>query len=207
MAEGRTLILLRHGRTAWNHAYRVQGHTDVCLDDVGRAQAERVAAAIAALSPTLLWCSDLARARETAVPLSAATDLSPTYDARLREYALGEREGITHAKYAALAPAEFALFRQGRFDSAPGAEQTPDVSARMVEVLGELLAALQPGQTGVAVSHGAAIRVATGALLGWPADTFHTLRGLDNCGWVVLEQHPDATTMSLGAYNRTVWRA
>ena len=72
----------------------------------------------------------------------------------------------------------------------------------MSEVLGSLLDALAPGDTGVAVSHGAAIRVATAALLGWPDEQFHTLRGLDNCGWVVLREHPEHGLLRLEAYNR-----
>ena len=73
----------------------------------------------------------------------------------------------------------------------------------MYAVLTDMLAALGPGETGVAVSHGAAIRVATGAMLGWPDDQFHSLRGLDNCGWVLLEEHPKVGVLRLGAYNRT----
>ena len=55
----------------------------------------------------------------------------------------------------------------------------------------------------MAVSHGAATRVATGALLGWPDEQFHTLRGLANCGWVVLGEHGDGGPLRLVAYNRT----
>ena len=199
----RRLVLLRHGRTAWNHARRVQGQTDAALDDAGRAQAEAVAPVLAALAPSLLWSSDLARARDTALAVGRAAGLEPSYDARLREFGLGEREGLTHDEYAAAAPEEFALFRAGHLDAAPGAEKTSAVRDRMHAVLTELLAALEPGATGVAVSHGAAIRVATGALLGWPDDQFHTLRGLGNCAWVVLEEHPDAGALRLGAYDAT----
>jgi broad specificity phosphatase PhoE len=202
-SASRTLVLLRHGRTAWNHDRRVQGQTDVELDDVGREQATAAAAVLAKLGPSLLWSSDLLRARVTADALAEATGLSPAYDARLREFHLGERQGVTHEEYAALDPDGFAEFRSGRYDAAPGAEPTDDVRRRMSAVLHELLAALGPGETGVAVSHGAAIRVATGAMLGWPDEQFHTLRGLDNCGWVVLEEHPHGGGLRLGAYNRT----
>jgi broad specificity phosphatase PhoE len=201
-AASRTLVLLRHGRTAWNHALRVQGQVDVELDDVGREQATAAARVLAKLGPSLLWSSDLVRARVTADAVAEATGLTPTYDERLREFHLGERQGLTHHEYAALDPAGFAAFRGGCYDAAPGAERTAEVRRRMCEVASELLAALGPGETGVAVSHGAAIRVATSALLGWPDDQFHTLRGLDNCGWVVLEEHPDAGALRLGAYNR-----
>ncbi len=199
----RTLVLLRHGRTAWNHTLRVQGQLDVELDDVGREQAAAAAAALAMLGPTLLWSSDLVRARATAHAVAEATGLAPTYDARLREFHLGERQGFTHDEYAATDPVEFEQFRRGHYDSAPGAEPTADVRRRMSEALHELLAALAPGETAVAVSHGAAIRVAVGAMLGWPDEQFHTLRGLANCGWVVLEEHPEIGALRLGAYNRT----
>ncbi|MFC5178474.1 histidine phosphatase family protein [Nocardioides taihuensis] len=199
----RRVVLVRHGRTDWNHRLRVQGQSDSALDEVGRAQADAVAPVLAALRPVLLWSSDLARARDTALTIGKAAGLDPVYDARLREFSLGEREGLTHDEYRAADPEEFEQFRRGHYDTAPGAEPASAVRERMREVVGELLAALEPGQTGIAVSHGGAIRVATGALLGWPDDQFHTLRGLSNCGWVVLEEHPEVGALRLAAYNRT----
>ncbi len=199
MAE---LILLRHGRTAWNRERRVQGQLDAELDDTGREQAARVADVLKLLQPSLLWSSDLVRARDTAAYVAGATGLEPTYDARLREFDLGERQGLTHDEYAAIAPEEFELFRQGYYDDAPGAESVPDVRARMVAALTEMLDALGPHETGIAVTHGAAARVAVAAMLGWPDDAFHSLRALANCGWVVLGHHPDTGHLRLGAYNR-----
>lgn len=198
----RRLVLLRHGRTTYNHTRRIQGQLDVELDDTGRAQAEQVAPVIAALEPTLLWASDLARARETASYVEKATGLSASYDERLREFSLGERQDLTHEQYAALAPEEFAEFRRGNYDAVLGGETAATVRDRMLASVGALRAALAPGETGVAVSHGAAIRVAVGGLLGWPAEQFHTLRGLDNCAWVVLVEHPEAGDLRLEAYNR-----
>jgi broad specificity phosphatase PhoE len=200
MAE---LVLLRHGRTAWNHEGRVQGQIDAELDDSGHEQAARAAEVLALLRPTVLWSSDLVRARDTAGYLAARTGLEPTYDARLREYNLGERQGITREEFEAIAPEEFALFRQGYYDDTPGAESTAEVRERMLAALGEVLAALGPTDTGVVVGHGAAIRVAVGALLGWPDDLFRTLGVLGNCGWLTLAPHPLTGVMRLAAYNRT----
>ena len=59
---GRRLVLIRHGRTAWNAIGRAQGHADVELDDIGHAQAAAVAPYLTSLGPTVLWTSDLARA-------------------------------------------------------------------------------------------------------------------------------------------------
>jgi probable phosphoglycerate mutase len=196
------LVLLRHGRTAWNHQKRVQGQLDAELDDTGHEQAGRTADVLKLLQPTQLWSSDLVRASATAGYLAGATGLEPRYDARLREFDLGERQGLTHEEYAAIAPEEFELFRQGYYDDAPGAESVADVRARMTAVLGELLAALGPDETGIAVTHGAAARVAIAAMLGWPDDAFHTLRALANCGWAVLGHHPETGDLRLAAYNR-----
>jgi probable phosphoglycerate mutase len=200
-AEPRRLILLRHGRTAWNHALRVQGQADVELDDAGHAQAAAVASEMAALHPTVLWSSDLARARQTAAYVAKETGLEPTYDARLREFGLGERQGLTHLEYAEAAPEEFAEFRRGDFDAVAGGERTAEVRDRMVAAAQDLLASIAPGEVAVAVSHGAAIRVAVAALLGWPDDALHSLHGLANCGWVELGRRED-DRLRMTAYNR-----
>ena len=78
----RSLILLRHGRTAWNHAGRVQGQLEVDLDEIGREQAERVAEAstkasvIASCSLTskamIFWASLSPAARAAACTSSRA---------------------------------------------------------------------------------------------------------------------------------------
>ncbi|MCM0621889.1 histidine phosphatase family protein [Nocardioides bruguierae] len=202
---GRRLVLLRHGRTPYNHARVVQGHIDSSLDDVGLRQAAAAAPVVAGLEPEHVWCSDLTRARQTAEPLLAATGLDATYDARLREFHLGEREGLSHPEYQAAAPSEYATFVTGDFDVVAGGERTAAVGERMVEALRELLGHTSPGRTSVAVSHGAAIRVATVAMLGWSLDASRSMRGLDNCGWVELVEHGDTTAgFRLGAYNRVV---
>jgi probable phosphoglycerate mutase len=195
-------VVLRHGQTAWNLGKRVQGHFDVEIDDTGHRQAASAAAQLAAYGPTVLWSSDLTRARQTVAYVAKETGLEPTYDERLREYFLGERQGLTHAEYDALAPEEFARFRSGDFDAAPGAESTDAVRARMVAALTDLLDATGAGETSIAVSHGAAIRVGLTALLGWPDSVRESLRALGNCGWLVLEEESYGAPLRLSAYNR-----
>lgn len=202
----RRLVLLRHGQTAWNKAQRVQGQLDAELDDTGRRQAADVAPLIAAMAPVALWSSDSLRARDTAAYVAKETGLDPTYDARLREYFLADRQGLTHAEYAALAPEEFAEFRLGDFDVVPGAERASEVAARMTAALGELLATVAPGELAVAVSHGAAIRDAVPALLGWEPGRRSALHGVDNCAWVELDQHEPGAPLRLRAYNRVAPR-
>ena len=91
----------------------MQGQLDSELDSVGHAQAEAAAAELVRLEPALLWSSDLVRARDTALTLGRIAGLDPTYDERLREFHMGERQGMTHDEYAALVPEEFERFRLG----------------------------------------------------------------------------------------------
>jgi probable phosphoglycerate mutase len=202
VAGARRLILLRHGQTAWNAALRVQGQFDAELDETGHRQAADVALAIAALAPVALWSSDSVRARETAAYVAKETGLEPTYDARLREYFLADRQGLTHADYAAVAPEEFAAFRGGNFDVVPGGETAEEVSGRVVAAVHELLGSIGAGETVVAVSHGAAIRDAVPVLLGMPLTERAVLHGLDNCAWVELDQAETGAPLRLVAYNR-----
>jgi probable phosphoglycerate mutase len=201
--SARRLVLLRHGRTAWNAERRAQGHSDVPLDGTGHAQAAAVAPHVAALRPVLLWSSDLARARQTAEYAATATGLELRLDPRLREYDLGERTGMTMAEYAAAHPEEYHAFRAGRYDVVPGGERNDQVATRVSAVVADAFAALAPGECGVLVSHGGALKVTLLALLGWPEGLAATLQALDNCGWAELRDSGVDGRLRLAAYNVT----
>jgi len=198
------LVLVRHGQTAWNLEGRAQGHTDVGLDDTGRAQAAALAPYVAAMGPTALWSSDLARARETAGYLAAATGLEVRPDPRLREFDAGERAGLTTAEFAERFPDAHASWQDGHITGhVPGAETIAQVTARMVPALREAWDATAPGDTSVVVAHGACLKVSLLALLGWPEALIGSVRGLDNCGWAVLEADPHGRGIRLASYNET----
>lgn len=202
---GRRLVLLRHGRTAWNESGRAQGHADVGLDGTGHAQAAAAAPYLASLAPVALWCSDLARARQTCAYLVHETGLDPKYDERLREFDVGDRQGLTGEEFAARFPGVQAAWLRG--DDAggiDGAESTADVEARMLPALRECLGSLAAGETGLVVTHGAALRVGMVGLLGWPAHLAAGLRGMDNCAWATLEEVEPAGPLRLVSYNESV---
>jgi probable phosphoglycerate mutase len=176
----------------------------VPLDETGHDQARGVAPYVAAMRPTLLWTSDLARARQTAEHLARETGLEAVLDDRLREYDLGERTGLTMAEYAAAHPEEYRRFRAGRYDVVPGGETTPQVVKRVSECVRTALDVLPAGECGVLVGHGAALKVSVVALLGWPEAAAATLQALDNCGWAELHDSGVDGRLRLAAYNRTV---
>ena len=202
MSLRRTLVVLRHGRTAWNDAGRAQGHADIELDDLGRAQAAAAAIELARLSPVRIWSSDLSRAVQTAAPLAEATGLTPEVLPALREYDVGKRTGLSFDEFEAAFPDEYVAWLAGDESlTVPGAETTSDVRARIVPAMRACLDALGPGETGVVVTHGAALRVGVAGLLGWPDEMDETLAGMDNCGWLRLREHARFGHLQLASYN------
>ena len=59
-------LIVRHGETDWNWAGRIQGQSDTPLNERGRGQARALGAALREVPIDAAYCSDLARARETA---------------------------------------------------------------------------------------------------------------------------------------------
>jgi probable phosphoglycerate mutase len=182
------LILVRHGRTAWNHAGRFQGRADIALDEHGRAQAARLGVQVAALGPTLLVSSDLLRARQTAEALASVTGLPVRLDARLQEIDVGTWSGRTIEDAAQEMPDLHDALREGRdFRRSPTGETAVEAGARVAEVLLEL-AAERPDATTAVVGHGLALRMAVLQLLGWDLPVGLGLSGLWNGSWTVLER-------------------
>ena len=198
----RRLILLRHGRTAWNDAGRAQGHADVELDDTGHAQAEAAARHLSSAGVARLWSSDLARARQTAGYLADRLALPVDEDPRLREFDVGERQGLTLAEFAGRFPDEYAAWQRGDgLVPVKGGELSDDVEARMVPALQDCLAGLDRAQTGLVVTHGAAMKVAVTGMLGWPVSLAASLKAVDNCAWVTLEEIEHGGRLRLAGYN------
>ena len=202
--RARRLVLLRHGRTAWNRTGRAQGHADVELDEVGHRQAAEAATYLASLGPVALWCSDLARARQTCGYLEDETGLSAKCDERLREFGVGARQGLSVEEFAERFPEHHdAWLRGDSTPRVPGAETSAEVEERLLPALGECLSSLSAGETGIVVAHGACLKVGVVGLLGWPSVQVAGLRGLDNCAWATVEKLATGALRLVG-YNESV---
>ena len=197
------LVLLRHGRTEWNHVRRAQGHAPVPLDEVGHEQAKRAGVLLADLRPVRLWSSDLERAVQTARHVADAVGLEVEHDERLREFAVGERQGMTWAEALERWPhIEGAQGFHEQLRGVPGAETETDVLMRIVPAVQEALDALGAGETGIVVTHGAALKLALGGLLGWPTELAGTLGVLENCHWASVVRPEGRRTPKLESYGR-----
>jgi probable phosphoglycerate mutase len=184
----RRIIIWRHGRTEWNLAGRVQGQTDVPLDEVGREQAREAAARLASLRPSRIITSDLSRARETAEELGRIAGLEVETDVRLRERSFGVREGLTMAEAWDQFPDHMARWAAGDEAGIPGSESSAAAGERFTRALHDELETLGSDDTLVVVAHGGVTRAGTFTFLGFPRETWETFGGLSNCAWTVLEE-------------------
>jgi probable phosphoglycerate mutase len=171
--EATRLVLLRHGETAWNAVQRIQGQIDEPLNERGRWQAERAAAALRGEGISQIYSSDLVRARATAQALADATGLATVHtDAALRERAFGRFEGLTYPEVEASWPDDVRRWRAREAGFAPGGGETPeDFYARCVPCA-MAIAARHPGELVALVAHGGVLdclyRAATGLSLQAP---------------------------------------
>lgn len=154
MGEATRILAVRHGQTAWNADSRIQGHTDIALDDVGRWQAGRLAVALADEPLHAVYSSDLSRARQTAAPLAARAGLELRIDAGLRERGFGDFEGLSFAQIEQRWPAQAARWRRREPDFGPGGgEVLREFRARVVAAV-ERLARAHRGECIALVTHG-----------------------------------------------------
>ena len=163
LMEGKTdicrLALIRHGETEWNRDGRWQGHTDVPLSAVGRAQAARLARRLTAVGCHFdaLYASDQSRAWETANLLGGALGLTPAAAPALREINLGYWAGHTKQEIASLYPAEWEQLEAGADIARGGGETFGGFQNRILEWLDPLIHK-EVGRTVAVVTHGGVIR-------------------------------------------------
>lgn len=185
----RNLILWRHGRTQWNKEQRFQGQTDVPLDEIGVAQAQRAAQLLQHLSPHYLVSSDLQRAHKTAQELARLTNLEIQLDQDFRETAHGEWEGLTYCELQEKYKETYRRWSAGT-EIRPGdtGETRIEVASRMVRGIERHLAKIDDGETIVVATHGGAARAAVAQLLELPKNLWGNLGIMGNCSWVVLQE-------------------
>jgi len=182
-----TLLLWRHGVTAWNADHRFQGcNADIPLSDEGLAQAAAAAPGVAALHPAAIACSPLLRARQTCAAVEPLCGLTPLRDDRLREIDVGEWCGRTAEEVLAADPAYAAAHAQ-HHDYRMGV--TGETRGELGERVGAALAdCARDGATVLVVSHGWALQMGVAHLLGWTYAQVLALRVMGNCATSVVSR-------------------
>lgn len=186
--------LLRHGQTDWNIDFRLQGITDIPLNETGVQQAMAAANAIDAKEWNFIASSPLSRAHDTAKIISQALAIPEVIiEPLLLERSFGAAEGLTHGEWKTRYP-----------DGLPPEGETLDeLRIRAQQLLDHLLTKYR-GTRVLAVSHGAMIRkivrmVSRGEL---PLEgerfenTSMTVLKHDHTGWHIEMYNPRALSRS-----------
>ncbi|KZE52447.1 phosphoglycerate mutase [Brevibacillus parabrevis] len=142
------MYLVRHGETKWNQIRRIQGHSDIALNELGMRQAELVAGRFRSETIHAVYSSDLSRARETAAKIAENFSFSVGAHPTLRERCYGQWEGLTYE--------EIRERFEHQDEASCGIETFEDMQRRAVAALSEL-AAKHPNEAIVVVSHGGLI--------------------------------------------------
>jgi probable phosphoglycerate mutase len=144
------VLLIRHGQSRGNAERRFGGHTPTPLSARGRKQAEATALALKSESLTAIYSSDLARAMETARPLSNLTRL-PIHGANaFRERSVGVMEGLTFEDAAQQHPDQYAALLRRDFEHVlTGGESYRQLLDRARQKLDEVIAQHHGGKIAV----------------------------------------------------------
>jgi uncharacterized phosphatase len=142
------LGLLRHGQTDWNIDLRLQGSTDIPLNDTGRAQALLAASTLNREDWDVILASPLSRAKDTADIVALELGMNVVVVPELIERSFGVAEGLDHASWRKLYESHVVI---------EGLESLEDLRTRTVQLL-DLIANEYSGKRVLAVSHGAFIR-------------------------------------------------
>jgi uncharacterized phosphatase len=177
---GGVFAFIRHGQTDWNRDDRMQGSSDIPLNDTGRAQALEAVEVLRSHPWDVIVSSPLVRARETAEIIAAALgiELGASYP-ELVERDYGPFEGANATECIARYPGK----------DYPGAEPIASVVERGLRGLVKI-AADHPGRNVIIVCHGTIIRYTLATIAGHPVDGIHngTVSELEHtdAGWQVL---------------------
>jgi alpha-ribazole phosphatase len=181
------VYLVRHGTVVGAETRRFIGHLDVPLSSRGEAELSRLARRLAAVPLAAVYASDLSRTRRSADILAAPHGLHVTTRAELREFAMGEWEGLTAEEIRARAPDAYAAWMAdvGRFQF-PGGENLEQVATRAWAAF-EAIVAAHDGAPVAIVAHGGSNRAIVCRALGMSLDRLLAL-GQDYGALTMLER-------------------
>ncbi|MGW0799136.1 bifunctional RNase H/acid phosphatase [Streptomyces sp. NPDC002692] len=174
MGAPATFVLLRHGETPLTPQKRFSGSggTDPALSDVGREQAERAAAALAARGTIqAVVASPLTRTRQTAEAVAARLGLDVAVEDGLRETDFGAWEGLTFAEVRERYPEDLDAWLASPEAEPTGGGESFEATARRVAAARDRLIASYAGRTVLLVTHVTPIKTFVRLAIGAPSES------------------------------------
>jgi broad specificity phosphatase PhoE len=143
------LILVRHGATDWNQQRRVQGLSNLGLNETGRGQAEALAQSLKDVKVDVICTSPLRRAQETARAISRFHQVEVVTIDGLKELDVGEVDGLTYEEMR-IHHSEFFTKWMADFTSVrlPGGGTVPELRYQCCAAIQDIVKKQQPGMGG-----------------------------------------------------------
>lgn len=179
------IYLMRHGKTEWNVLRRMQGRSDIPLNENGHAQAHRAAEAMADIPFDLIVCSPLVRTQETALAVAKGRDVDIVVDELLIEMGFGDLEGLVLREN----PRCQLIFNEPEhYIPSGGGESYAELDERCRRVIENIILPLERNFSHVLlVTHGALIKGILRRLKGDSLANFWKTPPQKNCSCTVLE--------------------
>ena len=156
------LYLIRHGETDWNKIKRLQGATDIPLNENGEAVAKATSEGLKDIHFDMIFTSPLKRAYRTAELVRGEREIPLMIDERIQEICFGDYEGvILKAEGGNIPDPDFVFFftKPDKYKTPPNGESIPELLKRTGEFLDELKHREDLQDKTILIStHGAAVR-------------------------------------------------
>ena len=156
------LYFIRHGETVWNTQAKLQGKSDIPLNEKGVALTRVTGEALADVPFAAIYSSPLKRALQTAQLVAGDRDVPIVTDRRLEEIGFGIWEGLScHKDHYEIPSDSFQDFFLDPFGYQPPAqgETVRHVCGRTADFLEELICKMGKEESNVLIScHGCTLR-------------------------------------------------
>lgn len=187
------IYLVRHGETDWNIVRKLQGRTDIPLNENGMEAARKTGEALKDVPFTRAFSSPLARAMETARLILGGRKIPITPDERIIEIAFGEFEGLCSKRgnYEIPDP-EFQNFflNPASYRPPKGGESLESLTERTRNFIQDLTSKREwEEETILVATHGAAVRGLLNAVTNNPISNFWHGGVPKNCSVSIVECH------------------
>lgn len=190
-----TIILVRHGQTAWNRVERFRGHADVPLDETGIAQAEATGQRVAGKWRSVaVYSSPLSRAVKTAEAIARHYKLPVKVHPGLADINYGAWQGLSPEEVRQQWPEILnAWFTTPHLARIPAGETLDDLRTRAMAAVNDL-ASRHAGETIVLLGHTVINRIILLGVLRLENNRFWHIKQ-DTCAINVFEMDGDDYTL------------
>lgn len=150
------LYIMRHGKTEWNEKHKLQGRTDIPLNEKGILMAKKACEKYKDVHFDICYCSPLTRAKQTAELVLEGRNVPIIYDTRLEEMSFGKFEGTEECINIPDCPIKMFFLKPENYEAPEGAESLDDLFLRTGSFLNEVvMPELEKGKDILIVGHGA----------------------------------------------------